>query len=91
MEGNSKVDELMAPVAAAIRRHVKNQDAFTDIYNRAYEAIMNSMDVISGELKAANKDAIQLAAQLEREQNPGYSCHELREHYKRVKNSQDEI
>ena len=91
MQGDPVIDKLMQPVITALMRHGIKGDAKTDIYNRAYEAIMNSMDVISGELKAANKDAIQLAAQLEREQNPGYSCHELREHYKRVKNSQDEI
>lgn len=44
MEGNSKIDILMIPVAAVIRKHVKNRDAFTEIYNRAYEAILISMD-----------------------------------------------
>ena len=50
MEGNSKVDELMRPVRSAIERHVKDNDAVTDIYNRAYEALMNSMDVKENEL-----------------------------------------
>ena len=45
MQGDPKVDELMRPVLAAIKRHVKNSDAVTDIYNRAYEAVMTSMDV----------------------------------------------
>ena len=45
MQGDPKVDELMRPVLAAIKRHVKDRDAVTDIYNRAYEAVMNSMDV----------------------------------------------
>lgn len=44
MEGTEPIDELMRPVLAAIRRHVKNPDAVTDIYNRAYEAVMKSMD-----------------------------------------------
>ena len=43
--GNPTIDELMIPVSKAIERHVKYpSDAFTDIYNRAYEAIQNSMD-----------------------------------------------
>jgi hypothetical protein len=45
MEGNKRVDELMLPVLNAINRHVKDRDAKTDIYNRAYEAVKNSMDV----------------------------------------------
>lgn len=45
MQGDPKVDELMRPVLAAIERHVKDRDAVTEIYNRAYEAVMNSMDV----------------------------------------------
>ena len=45
MQGDPKVDELMRPVMAAIKRHVKDSDAKTDIYNRAYEAIMISMEV----------------------------------------------
>ena len=45
MQGDPKVDELMRPVMAAIERHVKDRAAITDIYNRAYEALMNSMDV----------------------------------------------
>ena len=45
MEGNKRVDELMLPVLNAINRHVKDRDAKTDIYNRAYEALLISMDV----------------------------------------------
>ena len=45
MEGTEPIDELMRPVLAAIKRNVKNPDAITDIYNRAYEAVMISMDV----------------------------------------------
>lgn len=45
MEGNENIDALMMPVLDAIRRHVKDKDAITDIYNRAYEAIQNSMGV----------------------------------------------
>ncbi len=45
MDGDPRIDELMRPVLAAIKRHVKDSDAKTEIYNRAYEAIMISMDV----------------------------------------------
>lgn len=44
MEGDPKVDELMRPVLKVIERHVKDSDAKTEIYNRAYEAIMISME-----------------------------------------------
>ena len=53
MQGDPKVDELMRPVLAAIKRHVKNSDATTDIYNRAYEAVMNSVDVKTGKTYCA--------------------------------------
>ena len=64
MEGTEPIDELMRPVLAAIKRHVKNPDAITDIYNRAYEAVMKSMDVNEGDIavfkngiRAAERDA----------------------------------
>ena len=44
MEGNENIDALMMPVLDAINRHVKDRDAKTDIYNRAYEAIIISME-----------------------------------------------
>jgi len=53
MQGDPKVDELMLPVLHAIERHVKDRDAITDIYNRAYEAVMNSMDVKTGKTYCA--------------------------------------
>lgn len=46
MQGDSRVDELMRPVSAAVERHIKNSDAITDIYNRAYEAVYISIDEI---------------------------------------------
>lgn len=49
MEGNKRVDELMLPVLNAINRHVKDRDAKTDIYNRAYEAVIISMEVKEAE------------------------------------------
>ncbi len=44
MQGDKRVDELMLPVLNAINRHVKDRDAKTDIYNRAYEALLISME-----------------------------------------------
>lgn len=44
MEGNKRIDELMIPVRKAILKHVNNQVGVTEIYNRAYEALMASMD-----------------------------------------------
>lgn len=66
MQGDPKVDELMRPVLAAIKRHVKNSDAITDIYNRAYEAVMNSMDVIDTSAKVAAKQIAESAKNLQR-------------------------
>ena len=45
MEGTPQIDILMIPVMKAIKKHVKDRDAQTEIYNRAYEAIQTSMDV----------------------------------------------
>jgi ribosomal protein L37AE/L43A len=45
MQGDKRIDKLMLPVLNAINRHVKDRDAKTDIYNRAYEAVMISMVV----------------------------------------------
>lgn len=53
MQSDPKVDELMRPVMAAIERHVKDREAATEIYNRAYEAVMNSMDVKTGKTYCA--------------------------------------
>jgi hypothetical protein len=44
MEGLEEIDRLMFPVLKAIERHVKDKDAVTEIYNRAYEALIISMD-----------------------------------------------
>lgn len=45
MEGNYYVDNLMFPVLLAIKKHIKDSDAITEIYNRAYEALMEELDV----------------------------------------------
>jgi hypothetical protein len=52
MQGDPKIDELMRPVNVAIKRHVKDRAAATEIYNRAYEAVMNSMDVKDAEISS---------------------------------------
>lgn len=45
MKGDMRVDILMIPVLRALEKHVKDEDAKTEIYNRAYEAILISMNV----------------------------------------------
>lgn len=45
MEGNAYIDKLMYPVLLAIKKHIKTDDAITEIYNRAYEALMEELDV----------------------------------------------
>ena len=38
--GDERVEKYMPPVAEAIQRHIKwPSQEFTDIYNRAYEAV----------------------------------------------------
>lgn len=60
MQGDPLVDRLMMPVVAALMRHGIKGDAKTDIYNRAYEAVMNSMvvmDTMREQLSEANRRA----------------------------------
>ena len=45
MQGNPDIDVLLIPTSKAIKKHVKDRAAFTEIYNRAYEAILISMNV----------------------------------------------
>ena len=66
MEGDPRVDTIMWPIMLAIKRHVKDSDAITEIYNRAYEAIMNSMDVIDTSAKVAAKQIAESAKNLQR-------------------------
>ena len=45
MQGDPRVEDFMEPVSIAIKRHVEYpSNAYTDIYNRAYEAIMKAID-----------------------------------------------
>lgn len=65
MQGDPLVDRLMMPVVAALMRHGIKGDAKTDIYNRAYEAVMNSMvvmDTMREQLSEANRRANGMSA-----------------------------
>ena len=61
MEGNADVDIEILPIKMAIRRHVKNRDAFTDIFNRVYETLMLCM----GEIAALRADNQRLLYEIE--------------------------
>ena len=64
MEGDERIDVLMIPVLASIKRNVKDKDAVTEIYNRAYEAVMNGMDVNVIEIQAYAKSVQDLIAEI---------------------------
>lgn len=66
MEGDPRVDELMRPVRAAIERHIKDPDAKTDIYNRAYEALIESMNALDVSAKVTAKQIAENAKNLQR-------------------------
>ena len=66
MKGDERIDVLMIPVLSAIKRHVKDKDAVTDIYNRAYEALMNSMDALDVSAKVTAKQISENAKNLQR-------------------------
>ena len=66
MQGNPRVDELMRPVNAAIRRHVKDAAAVTDIYNRAYEAVMEVQDALNVSAAVTAKQIAENAKNLQR-------------------------
>lgn len=53
MQGDSRVEKYMGPVAAELDRHFKRGDpAHTAIYNRAYEAVMTAIRDCSGPTNA---------------------------------------
>lgn len=62
MEGTPQIDILMIPVMKAIKKHVKDRDAQTEIYNRAYEAIQISMDVTPKEANSLLRSAYSIAS-----------------------------
>ena len=41
--GDERVDKEMKPVSEALDRHLEKGDAWTDIYNRAYEVVYKVM------------------------------------------------
>lgn len=42
--GDPRVESFMPPVSEAIRRHINwPSEEYTDIYNRAYEAVYNAI------------------------------------------------
>ena len=42
--GDPRVEPFMGPIAGAILRHLPHDKAFTDIYNRAYEAVFAALN-----------------------------------------------
>lgn len=62
MEGTPQIDILIIPVMKAIKKHVKDRDAQTEIYNRAYEAIQISMDVTPKEANSLLRSAYSIAS-----------------------------
>jgi len=42
--GDSRVEPYMKPVAEALNRHLDKGKAWTDIYNRAYEAVYKALE-----------------------------------------------
>lgn len=66
MQGDPRIDRLMYPVELAIRRHVKDRQAHIDIYNRAYEAILSSMDALDVSAQVTAKQIAESAKSLQR-------------------------
>ena len=66
MQGDLNVDLLMLPVLHAIERHVKDRDAITDIYNRAYEAVLEVQDALNVSAAVTAKQIAENAKNLQR-------------------------
>ena len=50
--GDERVEQFMPPVIEAIKRHIKwPSEEFTDIYNRAYEAVYQAIKEYGDEKK----------------------------------------
>lgn len=50
--GDERVEEFMQPVSDAIQRHIPwPSQEYTDIYNRAYEAVYNAIQKYDAEKK----------------------------------------
>lgn len=52
--GDNRVEKYMPPVKEAILRHIPRGPQFTDIYNRAYEAVYAAIIETEKTLKAEN-------------------------------------
>ena len=85
MEGTQEIDKLMWPVLTAIKRHVKDEDAITEIYNRTYEAIMESMDVNGKRISELEEDNFLLGG------NNDNKADQLENRNKRIAELEDEI
>jgi len=78
MQGDPRVDRLIYPVELAIRRHVKDSDAITDIYNRAYEALMEVTEALDVSAKVTAKQIAKSAFDLQRAERAEAENAELR-------------
>lgn len=61
MQGNPDIDILMMPTSKAIKKHVKDRDAITEIYNRAYEAVIIIMEVKDTDINKLKAERNELA------------------------------
>ncbi len=78
MEGDQRIDKLMFPVAQAIKRNLKG-DGFTDIYNRAYEAVMEVMDALDTSAKVTAQQIAENGKNLQRAEKAEKENTRLRE------------
>lgn len=66
MQGNPDIGILMIPTKKAIKKHVKDRDAFTEIYNRAYEAVMISMEAKEADINKLKAEIAEWEADAKR-------------------------
>lgn len=52
--GNQNIEKYMQPISDALSRHLEDGNAYTDIYNRAYEAIFKAIEDCNKEYYARN-------------------------------------
>ncbi len=58
MEGSREVEKYMGAVADALGRHLEKGPAWTDIYNRAYEAVSKAIS----DRTTVNADALSIGS-----------------------------
>ena len=85
MEGDPRIDKLMRPVLAAIDRHVKDSDAKTEIYNRAYEALLQSLDALDAAARVTAKQIAENAKNLRRTEAAEAKVAELEKEFENIK------